>query len=72
VAKPFIKYVRLFQDTAGEWRFTAHAQNNEEIVTSSEGYTAKKDAKKAIRGVFGDKTQIKQEVPSPTPEEVEA
>jgi hypothetical protein len=39
--------IELFQDAAGEWRFTVKGRNGEIIVTS-EGYTRRRDAKRGL------------------------
>lgn len=49
---PEIKRIRLYRDSAGEFRFAAHAENGEIIVNSSEGYTRKADALAAAVSVF--------------------
>lgn len=36
-------YFRIFQDRAGEWRWTLYAANNEPVATS-EGYTRRESA----------------------------
>lgn len=40
---------RLYQDAAGEWRWTLRGRNGEPVATSGEGYTRKADAERAIR-----------------------
>lgn len=39
---------RLYKDDAGEWRWTYHASNGEEIACSSEGYNRRADAERSI------------------------
>ncbi|HSW74867.1 MAG TPA: DUF1508 domain-containing protein [Candidatus Saccharimonadales bacterium] len=36
-------YFKIFQDRAGEWRWTLYAANNEAVATS-EGYTQREGA----------------------------
>lgn len=36
-------YFRIFQDSAGEWRWTLYAANNEPVAVS-EGYTRRESA----------------------------
>lgn len=39
--------IEIWQDAAGEWRFTVKGKNGEVVVTS-EGYTREADAKRGV------------------------
>jgi len=41
-------FFQLFKDISGEWRFSLIAPNKE-IIATSEGYTTKQNAKKAVK-----------------------
>ena len=43
-------YFKIFQDRAGEWRWTLHAGNGEAVATS-EGYTTKYSAERSAARV---------------------
>ena len=55
---PVIKTVKLYKDSAGEWRFSGIASNSLTIVDSSEGYKNREDAIGALQGVFGTNVTI--------------
>lgn len=42
--------IEIFQDAAGEWRFNIKARNGQ-VVASSEGYTLRKDAVRAVMAI---------------------
>jgi uncharacterized protein YegP (UPF0339 family) len=46
-SRPFPSYW-LYKDVKGEWRWTYHGKNGEEIAVSSEGYTRRAGAQHGI------------------------
>jgi uncharacterized protein YegP (UPF0339 family) len=44
--------VRIFRDSAGEWRWTAHDSNGEPVADSDEGYSDKTYTEQAILDLF--------------------
>lgn len=59
-------YVRVYRDTAGEFRWAAVAGNGE-IVAEGESHRDLRDAARAARGVFGDTIEIRDETGDTTP-----
>lgn len=45
--RPFPSYW-MYKDNRGEWRWTYHASNGEEIAVSSEGYKRRADCQRGI------------------------
>ena len=45
--RPFPSYY-LYKDARGEWRWTYHGKNGEEIAVSSESYRRRIDANRSI------------------------
>lgn len=52
--QPHVEVVRIFQDTAGEYRWTGLAGNGEPVADSSEGYTHHTDVLAAAESLFPD------------------
>lgn len=52
-----VDHIRVYQDQAGEWRWSAIAGNGE-IVAQGESHTRREDAIRAARCVFGDQVKI--------------
>lgn len=48
----------LYRDTAGEWRWHLRAANNEIVADSSESYTRKRDALRALNKIIDQMTQL--------------
>lgn len=46
--------VRVFEDEAGEFRWTARDSNGEPVADSDEGYTEHSDALEAAESLFPD------------------
>lgn len=45
--RPFPSYW-MYKDSRGEWRWTYHGRNGEEIAVSSEGYVKRADCERGI------------------------
>lgn len=52
-----IDHVRVYEDIAGGFRWTAVAGNGE-VVASGESHTRREDAERAARGVLGGSIRI--------------
>lgn len=46
-------YVKVYQDTGGEWRWTLFACNHKVIADSGEGYKTKWGCKRAAKKFLG-------------------
>lgn len=55
-----VDHIRVYQDTAGEYRWSAVAANNE-IVAEGESHTRPEDAIRAAHGILGDDIRVLDE-----------
>lgn len=51
-------HIQIYRDTAGEWRWHLRAANNETVADSSESYTRKRDALRALNKIIDQMTQL--------------
>jgi uncharacterized protein YegP (UPF0339 family) len=65
-----VESVRIYQDSSGEWRWTAKAGNGETVADSGEAYTRKEDAERAARDVFSN-VQVEFAAEGEPPEQVD-
>jgi uncharacterized protein YegP (UPF0339 family) len=58
-----VDHIRVYQDAAGEWRWSAIASNGE-IVAEGESHARREDARRAAEHVFEDGVKIVEDEPA--------
>lgn len=61
--KPKVTHVIIYQDSAGEWRWSAHSRTGDVVSASPEGYNNRFYAAKMARSLFvGAEIQLASKV----------